>query len=158
MRETIRHIASAFTTGAILAVLIDALMQLLTTSIRIMAPMGPSIWSRIAERSVFVALGLVLWLSSPLLGEWIDDLIPHGHVPRRAMWELMGIGFLTLPPGHILGGWIVLAMQLTVAGTWESEGRIFLSTAYYGTVLLSVTPWMAAGAIVRAWAHHMVMD
>jgi hypothetical protein len=158
MRATIRHVATAFSAGAIIALLIDALLQVLTSGIRIVAPMGPPLWSRIVERSVFLALGLVLWLSSPLLGEWIDDLVPHGHIPRRSVWELVGIGFLTVPAGHILGQWVVLALQLTVAGTWLSEGRIFLSSAYYGNVVLSITPWMAAGAIVRAWAHHMVVD
>jgi hypothetical protein len=158
MRAIVRHTANAFTIGAAIALVVDALLQVLTSAVRITAGVTPPWWSRIAENSVWVALGLVLWLCGPLLGEWIDDLIPHSHIPRRTIWELAGIAMLTLPIGHILGQWIVLAMQLTVAGTWGSEGSIFLSNTYYGSVLLSITPWMAAGAIVRAWAHHMVFD
>jgi hypothetical protein len=71
---------------------------------------------------------------------------------------MAGVGMLALPPGHILGQWLVLALQLTISGTWGSEGGIFVSQAYLGAVLLQITPWMAAGAIVRAWAHHMVVD
>ncbi|HYU77405.1 MAG TPA: hypothetical protein VEK56_00385 [Vicinamibacterales bacterium] len=158
MRATIRHTATAFTTGAAIALVVDALLQLLTNAIRVSGVTGPPWYARLAEDSVWIALGLVLWLASPLLGEWIDHVVPHAHVPRRTVWELVGLGLLTLPPGHILGQWIVLAMQLTIADAWGSEGRIFLSSAYYGSVLLAITPWMAAGAILRAWAHHMVVD
>jgi hypothetical protein len=158
MRTTIRHTATAFTTGAVIALVVDALLQFLTGAIRITGGMTPPGYARIAENSVWIALGLVLWLAAPLLGEWVDQVVPNARLPKRTVWDLVGIGLLTLPLGHILGQWIVLAMQLTVAGTWGSEGGIFLSSAYYGVVLLSITPWMAAGAIVRAWAHHMVID
>lgn len=158
VRATIRHTALAFTTGAAIALVLDALLQLMTGAVRLSGGVMAPWWVRVAEHSVWIALGLVLWLASPLLGEWIDDVVPGAMVSRRTMWELVGIGMLALPPGHVLGQWIVLAMQLTVAGTWGAEGRIFLSAAYYGNVLLSITPWMAAGAVVRGWAHHMVLD
>ncbi len=155
MRSIIRHTATAFTLGAVVAVVFDALLQLLTSTIRITGGIRPPWWAHLVERSSWIALGLVLWLAAPLLGEWIDHAIPRVKVPRRTIWEMVGIGMLTLPLGHVLGQWIVLAMQLTIGGTWPSEGRIFLSTAYYGEVLLSITPWMAAGAILRGWARHM---
>jgi hypothetical protein len=158
MRATIRYTATAFTTGAVVALVTDALLQFLTSAIRITGGMTPPWYARIAENSVWIALGLVLWLSSPLLGEWIDHIVPTAHVPKRTVWELVALGMLTLPPGHVLGQWIVLAMQLTLAGTWQSEGRIFLSGAYYGAVLLSITPWMAAGAILRGVAQHLFPD
>lgn len=156
MQSTIRHTAAAFTTGAAIALVVDALLQVLTSAIRITGGMAPPWWARIGEHSVWIALGLVLWLSAPLMGEWIEHIAPHAVVPRRTAWDLVGLGLLTLPLGHVLGSWIVLAMQLTVPGTWGSEGGVFLSGAYYGNVLLALTPWMAAGAIVRAWAHHMI--
>jgi hypothetical protein len=156
VRSIIRHTAIAFTTGAAIAVVFDALLQLLTSAIRLSGGIRPPWWARLSERSSWVALGLVLWLAAPLLGEWIDKLVPRARLPRRTIWEMVGIGMLTLPLGHLLGQWIVLVMQLTVAGTWLSEGRILLSSAYYGQVLLSVMPWMAAGAIVRGWAKHLI--
>jgi hypothetical protein len=155
MRATIRHTATAFTSGAAIALVVDVLLQLLTGAIRVTGGMMPPWYARVAENSVWMALGLVLWLSYPLLGDWVDHVVPHAHIPRKTVWELVGLGMLTLPLGHILGQWIVLAMQLTVSGSWGSEGRIFLSDAYYGNVLLSITPWMAAGAILRTVAHHM---
>jgi hypothetical protein len=156
VRSIIRHTAIAFTTGAAIAVVFDALLQVLTSAIRLSGGIRPPWWARLSERGSWIALGLVLWLAAPLLGEWIDNLVPRARLPRRTIWEMVGIGMLTLPLGHLLGQWIVLAMQFTVAGTWLSEGRIFLSSAYYGQVLLSVTPWMAAGAIVRGWAKHLI--
>jgi hypothetical protein len=156
VRAAIRHTALAFTTGAVIALVLDALLQFATGAIRSSGGMIRPWWVRMAEHSVWVALGLVLWLASPLVGDWIDDVVPRARISRRAIWELVGIGMLALPPGHVLGQWIVLATQLTLSGTWAAEGRIFLSSAYYGTVLLTITPWMAAGAVVRGWAHHMV--
>jgi hypothetical protein len=158
MRATIRDTAAAFATGAVIALVTDALLQFLTGAIRITGGMTPPWYGRIAENSVWIALGLVLWLAAPLLGDWIDHAAPNSHLPRRTVWELVGLGMLTLPLGHVLGQWIVLAMQLTVAGAWQSEGRIFLSGAHYGAVLLSITPWMAGGAILRGVAHHMLPE
>jgi hypothetical protein len=156
VRATIRHTAIAFTTGAVIALVLDAFLQFATGTVRLSGGMMRPWWMRSAENSVWVALGLVLWLAAPLLGEWTDDAVPGAKISRRTLWELVGIGMLALPPGHVLGQWIVLAFQLTMSGTWGAEGRIFLSTAYYGNVLLSITPWMAAGAVVRGWVHHMV--
>jgi hypothetical protein len=156
VRATIRQTAVAFTAGATIALVLDAILQLATAAVRVSGGMMRPWWVRVAEHSVWVALGLVLWLAAPLLGEWLDDVVPRATVSPRAIWELVGIGMLTLPPGHVLGQWIVLALQLTVAGTWSAEGRIFSSPAYYGNVLLSLAPWMAAGAVLRGWAHHMV--
>jgi hypothetical protein len=156
MQSTIRHTAAAFTTGAAIALVVDPLLQRLTAAISVTGGIVAPWWTRVAENSVWIALGLVLWLAAPLMGEWIERITPRAVVARNTAWDLVGLGMLTLPLGHVLGTWIVLGMQLTVGGTWGSDGRIFLSGAYYGNVLLSVTPWMAAGAIVRAWAHHMI--
>ena len=156
MRATIRYFAAAFTAGATIAMATQVVLQVLTASIRVTAPVGRPWWAGAVERSVWIALGLVMWLSAPLLGEWIDDLAPGARVTRRAAWGLVGVMMMTLPVGHLLATWIALAMQLSVTGTWASDGGILLSGAYYGTVLLSLTPWMAAGAILRAWARHMI--
>ena len=156
MRATVRHLAAAFTTGAVIALVLDAVLQLLTSTIRVTGGVRPPWYARVAENSVWIALGLVLWTAAPLLGEWMDDIVSGARVSRRTAWELIGLAMLTLPPAHLLGQWIVLAVQLSVAGTWLSEGRIFASSAYYGAVLLLITPWMAAGAVVRGWAHHML--
>jgi hypothetical protein len=156
MRATIRHAAAAFTTGAAIALVLDAVLQLLTATIRIAGGIRPPWYARVADNSVWIALGLVLWLLSPFLGEWIEEVAPRAELSRRIVWEIVGLGMLTLPAAHVLSQWIVLALQLTFAGTWLSEGGIFVSSAYYGVVLLSITPWMGAGAIVRGWARHLL--
>ena len=158
MRATIRHFAAAFIIGATTAIFVQALLEVLTASIRVSGPMAAPWWAISIEHSVWIAMGLVVWLSAPLLGEWIDDITPGAVVRRRTAWALGGVLMMTLPVAHLLGTWIVLALQLSVTGTWASEGRIFISGAYYGNVLLSLTPWMAAGAILRGWARHMIDD
>ena len=156
MRATIRHAAAAFTTGAVTALVFDAALQFLTATIRIVGGIRPPWYARAAEHSVWIALGLVLWLVAPLMAAWIEDAVPRAEVSPRTVWEVVGLGMLTLPIAHVLGLWIVLATQLTLTGTWPSEGGIFLSSAYYGRVIVSVTPWMGAGAVIRAWARHMM--
>jgi hypothetical protein len=135
---------------------LDAVLQLLTSTMRITGGVRPPWYARVADNSVWIALGLVLWMAAPLLGEWSDEIVPAAQVSRRTVWAVVGLGMLALPPAHLLAQWIVLAAQLTSTSTWLSEGRIFVSSAYYGAVLLSITPWMAAGAVVRGWAHHML--
>lgn len=156
MTSTIRDAAAAFAAGSTIALVVDIALQALTGAIRVTGGIQVPWWTRAIENSVMVALALVLWLGAPILGDRIEEIVPHAKVSRRVAWDLVGLGMLALPPGHVLGTWVVLALQLTVADTWTSEGRIFLSGAYYGSVLLSITPWMSAGAIVRAWAHHMI--
>jgi hypothetical protein len=71
-------------------------------------------------------------------------------------WALVGTALIVVPPVWIVAELMVLAIQLTLSGTWGSEARIFVSGAYYGTVLLTLTPWVAAGVILRAWAAHLI--
>ena len=156
MCVTVRHLAAALTTGAAIALVLDAVLQLLTSTIRITGGVRPPWYARVADNSVWIALGLVLWMAAPLLGEWSEDVGSGAQVSRRTVWELIGFAMLTLPPAHLLAQWLVLAAQVTSAGTWLSEGGIFVSSGYYGAVLLSIAPWMAAGAIVRGWARHML--
>jgi hypothetical protein len=158
MRATIRHLAAAFTTGAVIALVLDAALQFLTATIRITGGVRPPWYARAADNGVWIVLGLVLWVASPLLAEWIDDVAPRAELSRRTVWDLVGLGMLTLPAAYVLSQWIVLALRLTVAGSWLSEGGIFVSSAYYGAVLLSITPWMGAGAVVRGWSQHMLVE
>jgi hypothetical protein len=156
MRATIRHAASAFILGAVTTLILDAALQFLTATIRIAGGVRPAWDARVPEHGVWIALGVVLWLAAPLIAAWINDGVPRAQVSPRTVWELVGLGMLTLPFAHVLGLWIVLATQLTLSGTWSSDGGIFLSSAYYGRVIESVAPWMGAGAMVRAWARHLM--
>jgi hypothetical protein len=158
VKTAVRQAATAFTIGAVLALVLDAVLQFATGSIRLTGGMVRPWWVRVMEHGVWVGIGVALWLASSPLGQWIEDGVGSVKVSRQAIWNVVGLGFMVLPVAHVLGQWIVLAVQFTLSGTWGAEGRIFLSTAYYGNVLLAVTPWMGAGAILRGWARHLVSD
>lgn len=158
MKKAVRQAATAFTAGAVIALVLDAVLQFATGSIRLIGGMMRPWWVRVMEHGVWVGMGLVLWLASPLIAQPLEDAIGSVRVPRQTIWHVIGVGFIVLPVAHLLGQWMVLAVQFTLSGTWVAEGRIFLSTAYYGNVLLAITPWMGAGAILRGWARHLVSD
>lgn len=156
MRAVIRSFSAAGAAGVVVAIAAEALLQALTSWIRVRGPMSAPWWAISIERSVWVAAALIGWAAAPILGEWLDDIAPGATVARRTAWAVTGVLMMAIPVAHLLGTWVILALQLSVSGTWGSEGWIFLSGAYYGTVLLDLTPWMAAGAILRAWARHMI--
>jgi hypothetical protein len=158
MRSTLRHAAAAFVVGVAIAIVFDVIVQLLSTSIRLTGGVRPAWWARAAAQSVWLVLGGLLWLAAPLIRGALEGLVPTGDASRRAIWAVVGTAFIALPPLYVAAQLIVLAIQLTLSGTWGSEARIFISGAYYGSVLLSITPWAAAGVILRASARHLASD
>src|SRR5687768_7015484 len=102
MRATVRHAAAAFTTGAVIALFFDAALQFLASTIRVTAVAGPTRSARVTEHVIWTALGSIVWLAAPLIGEWMDDVIPDAQVSRRTVWQLAGLAMLALPPGHLL--------------------------------------------------------
>lgn len=156
MRSTIRDAASAIITGVVIAIALDALLQVLTTSIRISGGPRPPWWARAAAQSVWIVVGIVLWIAAPAIAGTLDHLVPHGDASRRAVWALIGTALIVVPPVWVVAQFAVLAVQLTLAATWDSESSIFMSGAFYGSVLLTITPWMAAGAILRACSTHLI--
>src|SRR6476620_4487751 len=113
MRAIIREAAAAFTTGAAIALVLDLVLQFLTSTIRVTGGVGPVWYARATGNSVWIAVGLVLWLACPLIAEWMDDVVPRADVSRRTVWGLVGLGMLTLPAAHVVGQWLVLSIQLT---------------------------------------------
>ena len=156
MRDTIRDVAAALIAGVVIAILVDGLMQVLTISIRITGGIRPPWWARAAAESVWIAVGVILWLAAPFIANTLAGFVSEIRPSRRALWALVGTALIVVPPAWILGQLVVLAIQLTLSGTWGSESGIFISGAYYGAVLLAITPWIAAGVILRGYATHLL--
>lgn len=77
MRATIRAAAVAFTTGAAIALFIDAVLSVLMGAIRVTGGAG-SLWlGRVLEHSRWIGFGLILWLASPLLAAWVEETVPQ---------------------------------------------------------------------------------
>ena len=158
MVATLRRAASAFVAGVAIALVFDLVIYFLSSSIRLTGGVRPRWWAHAAAHSVWLAVGGLLWLIAPAIASALDPFAPAAHVSRRTIWAVVGTTFVALPLLYIVAQLIVLAIQLTLSGTWGSEGRIFISGAYYGAVLVSVTPWIAAGVVLRAWARHLAPD
>lgn len=156
MRPALRDAATAVAAAVIIAIAVDVLLQFLTAAIRISGGITPPWWARAAAHSVWIALAALVWVAAPFITTALEPLAPNAAVSRRTIWALVGTAFVALPPLHVIAGLLVLAVQLTLSGTWGSESRIFISGAYYGAVLLAITPWMAAGMILRGWAAHLI--
>lgn len=156
MRSTIRDAASALIAGVVIAIVVDGLLQFFSASIRITGGITPPWWIRAATQSVWIVAGMILWAAAPFIANTLEGFVSDNRPSRRAVWALVGTALIVVPPAWILGQLIVLAVQLTLSGTWGAEGRIFISGAYYGAVLLAITPWIAAGAILRGYATHLI--
>jgi hypothetical protein len=156
MRTAVRNVATAFTSGAAIALAFDLLLQVLTRTIRFAGGPQPPWWARDAEYIGWIVLGMLLWLTAPVVSAMLDDRVADGYLSRRTLWSIVGTAMLVLPVLLGLAQLAIIAIQLSAGGRWGSEGDIFLSGAYYGAVLVSVTPWIAAGAILRGYASHLI--
>jgi hypothetical protein len=156
MRSTIRDAALAIVATVAITIAVDLLLQFLTASMRLTGGIRPPWWARAAAESVWIVAGIILWMAAPLIATALEEFVPDARVSRRVTWALVGTALIVVPPVWIVAELMVLAIQLTLSGTWGSEARIFVSGAYYGTVLLTLTPWVAAGVILRAWAAHLI--
>jgi hypothetical protein len=156
MRSAIRDAAAACVTAVAIAIAVDVVLQFLTAAMRISGGITPPWWGRAAAHSVWIVLAAFVWLAAPFITTALEPLVPNRAVSRRTIWALVGTALVALPPLHVIAQLAVLAVQLTLSGTWGSESRIFISGAYYGAVMLAMTPWMAAGVILRAWAAHLI--
>ena len=156
MRTTIRDAAIAFIAGVLIAITFDIVVQFLSTSIRLTGGVRPPLWARASANTVWAVLGGLVWLAAPVLANALEMFVPAHQVSRRSVWAVIGTAFIAVPPLYVLAQLIVLAVQITLSGTWGSESFIFISGAYYGSMLLTITPWMAAGVILRAWASHLL--
>ena len=160
MQATIRHLATAFIAGAAIAFAADVILQVLSTAVRITDGAGLAWSARAAATGGWLVLGALVWITAPLIAGTLEAF-PTAPAPRRTVWAGVGTALLFLPPlivaaQLIVAHVIVGAFQFAVAGAWSPDSELLISGAFWGAVLMFVTPWMAAGAILRAWAAHLI--
>ena len=158
----LRPVTSAFVIGAVTALLVDAALQN-----AIAAAQSPGVGSlapwwvigHIVERSVWVAAALLAWLASPTLSRALSGLLPRDHAIGRAdALQVVGRSMMSVPLVWLAATWLVLAVKMTLVGSWGTEGRVFISSYYYSVVLLGYAPWAGGGITLLALSRHATND
>ena len=158
-RQSIRHLALALGVGALAALLVDAALQNLLAAVRSLGASTMTPWwviGRVMERSPWIVAALFVWLWAPSLARAASIAWPADHVVgRRAALDVVGRAMIAVPLLWLLATWLAWATRMTLAGSWSSEGRVFIAGYYYYNVLLAYTPWAAGGITLLALRRHV---
>lgn len=159
---TVRNVTWAFVVGAVMALLVDAALQNAIAAVQSPGVDSLAPWwviGRVVERSVWVAAALLIWLASPMLSRSVSDVLPPGHPPgRAAAFRFVGRVMIAAPLVWVAATWLVLAVKMTLVGSWGTEGRVFISSYYYSAVLLGYAPWAGGGMALLALSRHATED
>ena len=161
-RMNVRNVTLAFVVGAVMALLVDAALQNAIATVQSPGVDSLAPWwvvGRIVERSVWVAVALLMWLASPPLSRLVSDMLPRDHhVGRAAAFQFVGRVMIGAPLVWLAATWLVLAVKMTLVGSWGTEGRLFISSYYYSAVLLGYAPWAGGGILLLALSRHATDD
>ena len=77
------------------------------------------------------------------------------NVPAAEAWRQVAVALVAVPLLWLVATWAVSAVRFTLLGSWDTDGRVFLSPDYYSGQLLDLTPWILAAAVVMAVRRHL---
>jgi hypothetical protein len=161
-RQSIRNLAIALGVGAVAALLVDAALQNALAAVRSPGRSSLTPWwvvGRVMERSTWIAAALLVWVFAPALSGIASKVWPADHVVGRvAALDGVGRAMIAMPLFWLLATWLVWAVKMTLAGSWASEGRVFMAGNYYFNVLLGYTPWASGGITLLALRRHVTDD
>jgi hypothetical protein len=156
---SIRQAAVALLMGSVVALVADAIMQNLLDAARVTGRQLSPWWitGHVMERSTWVAAALLVWLSAAVLAPNPATSGVEAEAPwsRATIFLLVGRGMMALPLVWTLATWMVWAVKITLMDSWDSEGRVFLATSYYRSILLNYFPWFAGGVAVITISRHV---
>jgi hypothetical protein len=145
-----------------MALLVDAALQNALAAVQSPGVDSVAPWwviGRLVERSVWVAAALLIWLASATLSRVVSDVVAGDHhVGRAAAFQFVGRVMIGAPLVWLAATWLVLAVKLTLVGSWGTEGRVFISGYYYSAVLLGYAPWAGGGMALLALSRHATND
>jgi hypothetical protein len=144
--------------GAAIALVADVVMQNALNAVRVTGrDIGPW-WAvgRVVERGTFLAAAVLAWLTAPLLSLGLGQTFGHqrGTISREAAWSLVGYALIVGPIVWTVATWTGWAFRIAAIGSWQSEGRVFVSASYYGGLLVWYLPWLLAGVLLRRFSVH----
>ena len=151
-----RRYADAFLVATIVALVVDAVMQLATDGMRVSAYGGGAPWwvtARLIERGRWVVFALILRALEPRLTKNGDTPL-LAEASAAVAWRHVALGVIAVPLLWIAATWVASAVRFTLLGSWGTDGRVFLSAGYYRGLVIDLAPWaMAAAALMAARRH-----
>ncbi|HXG89790.1 MAG TPA: hypothetical protein VNJ02_15780 [Vicinamibacterales bacterium] len=144
-----QRFARAAIGGAIVLIVCDFGLHVALAVIRPDAYGPLASWAipRLTDRSIWLIAAVIIWLSAGSGGG-----IFHNE-PKPL--HLVGTLMVALPIIWAAATMVVLALRVTVSGTWASQGEIFLSGHYYSEIIISLAPWLLAGGVLVLTARHV---
>ena len=153
-----RSHASAFLLGTVAALVVDAALQLAMDAVRVSSYGGGAPWwvtANLITRGRWVAFAMLLWWLTPRLTS--AEANP-GAAASRALqdaWRQVAVALVAVPLLWIVATWVVSAVRFTLLGSWDTDGRVFLSLDYYRGLVRDLTPWAMAAAVLMAVRRHL---
>jgi len=155
----VRSYLAAFLIATLAALVIDAVLQLALDAVRVSTYGGGAPWwitANLIERGRWVVFALLLrWLVPRLLAADPEQPAPFARASPADAWRHVATTVLAVPLLWIVATWAVSAVRFTLLGSWDTDGRVFLSAGYYRGLALDLAPWIMASAVVRALQRHL---
>jgi len=166
MTHTARPGAAALVAATTIALVVNAVLQVLVDAVSIRAVGSGTPWWVVAElpvRGRWVVAAALLWLVSPVFDDSQPATSPTGtgrtdhdtEIARAAVWTRVGTAVMLLPLVWTAASWLIVATRITLAGSWDIEGRGLLSSEYYQRMAIDWLPWLMAGVTMRRLATHI---
>jgi len=150
---------SAFLLGTLAALVVDAVLQLAMDAVRVSSYGGSAPWwvtANLVGRGRWVVFAALLWWLAPrLVATGPDRTGAPANAPAAEAWRQVAVALVAVPLLWLVATWAVSAVRFTLLGSWDTDGRVFLSPDYYGGQLLDLTPWILAAAVVMAVRRHV---
>jgi hypothetical protein len=149
---------SAFLLATVVALVVDAVMQLALDAVRVSSYWAGAPWwvtANLIGRGRWVVFAALLWWLAPRLvaiGPDRADVPPSA--PAEA-WRQVAVALVAVPLLWLVATWAVSAVRFTLLGTWDTDGGVFLSPGYYRGLSLDLAPWILAATVVMAVRRHM---
>ena len=163
----LRTASAALLVATAVALVVNGLLQLLVDAVSIQSYGSGTPWWIVAELPThgrWVVAAALLWLVSPVItgsdegAEAVETAAARsatGGARRAHVWFQVGTAVMLLPLVWAAASWLVVATRITLAGSWDIEGRGLLTAEYYQRVAIEWLPWLLSGIVMRRLSAHL---
>ena len=148
----IRPLARAALIGCVAALIADVLLQLALNAVRLDSSGWTWLAPTLLERGRWIVAAGLVWLIVRLVS--LDAFIPSSMSQAAALLSISRL-MLILPLAWGVATIILLGVRLTLDGGWLYEGRVFLTSDFYGSLISAFAPWALGGVALAALSRHI---